>query len=539
MPPSSSLKLGIRTIDLDRGVVEGSCYSATLTSTELRLLVYLAVRPGQPVGRDELYTQVWGYGPGVRSRALDATVRRLRAKLESDPSRPRYLLTEHGVGYRLVVDARLAESVLDRSRAVPPTPGTELELRLANLSTQLDRAEAAGSAIEAVALIRLLRRESRNLQAIELCEAVLRAGLEAWERVWVRAETLRCHHGPRFEAEVAEVWAEALAWGDAALRSRVALISARGEPRYRRLIRAVELAEASGATFLLMQARGQLATCLAHTDPIRAHTLFREALRSAQLLDDTWEEALIGANYARFLQQQGAADEAVGWLTRSLVGFEQWGDRHNQVMSHLNLGVLYAHQLHREQARSQFRLGQQQAEALGAPQLQLICRLNEIACTDGLHAQPIEELEVLLRGCRENAYEPEEALALTLIGLVWRARGKLGLARAPMEQATALATGLGDVAYAAEIEAHLASLLAQLGEPEGVERLRTSIHTLLDQPDHIVPLARFLLRWQTLPQASSEPEFEARLIELANQLPAPPGTPWEGLHHYRRPVNPR
>jgi len=73
-----------------------------LTSLEARLLAYLAERAGQAVSRDELLVQVWEYAPGVVTRALDTTVRRLRRKIERDPSTPEHVLVEHGFGYRFV-----------------------------------------------------------------------------------------------------------------------------------------------------------------------------------------------------------------------------------------------------------------------------------------------------------------------------------------------------------------------------------------------------------------------------------------------------
>ena len=90
------------TLDLRRGVarrVGGE--EVGLTAIEAQLLRYLARRAGQPVARGELLTQVWGYHDGARTKTLAVTVRRVRQKIESDPSRPRHLQTVRGFGYRL------------------------------------------------------------------------------------------------------------------------------------------------------------------------------------------------------------------------------------------------------------------------------------------------------------------------------------------------------------------------------------------------------------------------------------------------------
>ena len=77
--------------------------SAThFTPTEARLLACLASHEGQAVSREQLLTEVWGYSPYALTRTIDTTVRRVRKKIEPNPSEPRYLLTRHGVGYALV-----------------------------------------------------------------------------------------------------------------------------------------------------------------------------------------------------------------------------------------------------------------------------------------------------------------------------------------------------------------------------------------------------------------------------------------------------
>ncbi|MFK7928925.1 MAG: winged helix-turn-helix domain-containing protein, partial [Myxococcota bacterium] len=98
------------TLDIQR-LVLSQWPDAGLSKTERALLGYLA-HADQPVSEAELLTQVWGYAPGVRSQTVQATVRRVRTKIEADPKRPVHLLTVRGHGYRLIVAAgeRPAES---------------------------------------------------------------------------------------------------------------------------------------------------------------------------------------------------------------------------------------------------------------------------------------------------------------------------------------------------------------------------------------------------------------------------------------------
>jgi two-component system KDP operon response regulator KdpE len=83
-------------------VIEGT--ETRLTPTEWRLLSVLARRPGHLVSQRELLREVWGPGYGRESNYLRVYANQLRRKLEPDPTRPRYLLTDPGQGYRLVGD---------------------------------------------------------------------------------------------------------------------------------------------------------------------------------------------------------------------------------------------------------------------------------------------------------------------------------------------------------------------------------------------------------------------------------------------------
>jgi DNA-binding response OmpR family regulator len=72
-----------------------------LTAKEFRVLRLLAERRGAPVTRDEFLEIVWGYNAYPTTRTVDNQILSLRNKIEPEPARPRYLVTVHGVGYRL------------------------------------------------------------------------------------------------------------------------------------------------------------------------------------------------------------------------------------------------------------------------------------------------------------------------------------------------------------------------------------------------------------------------------------------------------
>ena len=92
-------------VDLETAEVLRDGVRATLTPNELALLRHLAAHEGRPIAKDRLHVDVFGYAPGVVSRAADYAVHRLRRQLERDPAAPRHLLTVPGVGFALhVVD---------------------------------------------------------------------------------------------------------------------------------------------------------------------------------------------------------------------------------------------------------------------------------------------------------------------------------------------------------------------------------------------------------------------------------------------------
>jgi DNA-binding response OmpR family regulator len=97
------LYAGDLIIDRGRAQVRRGDEVVDLTPTEFRLLVYLARHPGQALSRAQILDAAWGYAADVESeRTVNVHVRRLREKVELDPSRPTLILTVPGIGYRLV-----------------------------------------------------------------------------------------------------------------------------------------------------------------------------------------------------------------------------------------------------------------------------------------------------------------------------------------------------------------------------------------------------------------------------------------------------
>ena len=73
--------------------------AAELTQREFELISFLAASPGKVFSREELLQRVWLYDYFGDLRAVDVAIRRLREKIEEDPSQPKYIMTKRGVGY--------------------------------------------------------------------------------------------------------------------------------------------------------------------------------------------------------------------------------------------------------------------------------------------------------------------------------------------------------------------------------------------------------------------------------------------------------
>ncbi|MEO3770370.1 response regulator transcription factor [Micromonospora sp. B9E7] len=99
--PSTLIEVGGLEIDAGGFVVRRHGREVALTTTEFRLLLELARRPGQVFTRELLLHLVWSHDFLGDSRLVDVAVQRLRAKIEEDPARPRLVQTVRGAGYKL------------------------------------------------------------------------------------------------------------------------------------------------------------------------------------------------------------------------------------------------------------------------------------------------------------------------------------------------------------------------------------------------------------------------------------------------------
>ncbi|MHA3902743.1 two-component system response regulator KdpE [Castellaniella sp. WN] len=98
------IQFGDIVIDLSRRLVSRNAEPVHLTPIEYRLLAYLAAHPERVLTHRQLLLAVWGPGHVHDTHYVRVHMANLRKKIEQDPARPQHLLTEAGVGYRLVVD---------------------------------------------------------------------------------------------------------------------------------------------------------------------------------------------------------------------------------------------------------------------------------------------------------------------------------------------------------------------------------------------------------------------------------------------------
>ncbi len=98
-PSGDQLRAKDLTIDKARHAVFKDGKEIELTQREYELILYLAENPGKVISREELMSRVWQYDYYGDLRAVDVAIRRLREKLEPNPSEPEYVMTKRGAGY--------------------------------------------------------------------------------------------------------------------------------------------------------------------------------------------------------------------------------------------------------------------------------------------------------------------------------------------------------------------------------------------------------------------------------------------------------
>ena len=100
-PNSNDIQVGSLTIQPDAYLVLKRDETIELTHREFELLHYLGKHIGQVMTREHLLQTVWGYDYFGDVRTVDVTIRRLREKIEDNPSHPAWIVTRRGVGYYL------------------------------------------------------------------------------------------------------------------------------------------------------------------------------------------------------------------------------------------------------------------------------------------------------------------------------------------------------------------------------------------------------------------------------------------------------
>ena len=103
-PDAATFAVGDLRVDLLRRTVSVAGRAVHLTPNEYKLLTVLVKHAGLVLTHQQLLRDVWGVAATAEHHYVRVYVNQLRQKLEPDPARPRYLLTEVGVGYRLAAD---------------------------------------------------------------------------------------------------------------------------------------------------------------------------------------------------------------------------------------------------------------------------------------------------------------------------------------------------------------------------------------------------------------------------------------------------
>jgi two-component system KDP operon response regulator KdpE len=101
-PSEPIVEIGGLRVDLEKRAAFVDGLPVQLTPHEYGMLALFARNPGKLLTHRTILQEVWGPGYGEESHYLHVYVSQLRRKIETDPTRPRYLITEPGAGYRLV-----------------------------------------------------------------------------------------------------------------------------------------------------------------------------------------------------------------------------------------------------------------------------------------------------------------------------------------------------------------------------------------------------------------------------------------------------
>jgi DNA-binding response OmpR family regulator len=98
-------KMKLDDIEIDFATYNATKHGEAITMTpkEFEIIKFLWQHRNQVVSRDQLLTNVWGYDESISTRTVDNFILKLRQKIEDDPAHPRFIITMHGTGYKLIV----------------------------------------------------------------------------------------------------------------------------------------------------------------------------------------------------------------------------------------------------------------------------------------------------------------------------------------------------------------------------------------------------------------------------------------------------
>jgi len=101
------MRIGVVQLDLISRVVSSPLGHAHLTPKQCQLLAMFMQYPNQVISREDLMKEIWDTHYLGDTRTLDVHIRWLREKIETDPTHPKFLVTQRGVGYKLIVPAEV------------------------------------------------------------------------------------------------------------------------------------------------------------------------------------------------------------------------------------------------------------------------------------------------------------------------------------------------------------------------------------------------------------------------------------------------
>jgi DNA-binding response OmpR family regulator len=102
LPPSDEFSFAGKTVDFQKLQLHNGNQVFQLTLMETELLRYLIRNSGRPVSRKEILEQVWDLKEDTDTRAIDNFIVRLRRYIETDPTKPKHLITVRGLGYQFM-----------------------------------------------------------------------------------------------------------------------------------------------------------------------------------------------------------------------------------------------------------------------------------------------------------------------------------------------------------------------------------------------------------------------------------------------------